>query len=411
MKGHFSLFYGKLSNTLGNYSVNKAVWLTETGYSTYSDNTDSDLFYTSVLPQVYRKLGINTSNSTIAILASPNPKTLLPNQDNLNICYGFKKCQSIEIADLKLLDKYKCPVLMVLYGEKFPMNYFEDLRAYVGKGGTVVFPEGGAVLYYDWNTDNNEIKGVGEKYYDKLHINYLFPWDDVAKKKGLKSKLLSVNTKTQDGINYEWDQTELTGPKYLTGDNLKENDVIIPIIEGTDGIYKGNVAACYKLNSNLKGNIIIQTRSNNTHRISERLQATRCPRLFLLSFASGVEKVFYYCLRDRSKSGSYGIIRNDYTEKPVFQTLKTLTEKCPSGSSRPIIIQREHQYIASWETPNGKKIYCVWSDIIGSSNTIRVKGCAKYYNENGKKINGNKFNLSPSIVYIEGAKDVYFEGE
>ena len=47
--------------------------------------------------------------------------------------------------------------------------------------------------------------------------------------------------------------------------------------------------------------------------------------------------------------------------------------------------------------------------MIGDVNRIRVKGRAKYYNAKGKRIKKKDFILSPSVVYIERANDVYFD--
>lgn len=63
-------------------------------------------------------------------------------------------------------------------------------------------------------------------------------------------------------------------------------------IAGNDS-YKGAVAAVYRLNSELKGSIIIQTRVRTVSNFNkENEQARILPRLYLTSFAYGVDKVF-----------------------------------------------------------------------------------------------------------------------
>lgn len=401
------LFYDKIGKTLVKYNVSKPVWLTETGYVSTADNTDADLFYTDVLPPVYKRLGINCSRVAMGVLYDPR-MTSIWNQDNANVHYGFKSCQLVELSRLKDLSVEAVPVLIVLFGEKFPKGYFDDLRAYVERGGTVVFPEGGAVLYYDWDLDTDQIKGVGSKYYKALHINLMFPWADDAKKLGVK-KMSDVRTMTKTASSYTWKSDDFSGPLYLTDKNLEKGDKMITIVEGTDGQYSGPVAACYKLNSNLKGNVIIQTRPKLSNRVSESLQAARMPRLYILSYALGVDKVFAYCLRDKSETQGYGITHSTMAPKPVYHTLKTLSEKMPSGSSRPVVKTYNNQYIASWTKPDGKKLFCVWSKWVGQSSQITVSGNARYYDEKGKKICKKKFHLSPSVTYIEGAKSVEFE--
>lgn len=401
-------FYNKLNTILQKHHVSKPVWLTETGYVSESDNTDADLFYTEVLPKVYKQLGINCSKTTLGILYDKRMTKGVWNQDNTNVGYGFKTCELVPMNMLKTLSVEAVPVLMVLFGEKFPKGYFDDLRAYVERGGTIVFPEGGAFLYYDWDLDTDEIKGVGGKYYKPLHVGCMFSWDAEAKKLGV-TKMQVVRSASRLVSSYSWRSGDLDSPKYLTETNLHDGDIMIPLIEGTDGKNTGAVAACYKLNSDLKGNVIIQTRPKLSDRTSESLQASRFPRLYLLSYAMGVDKVFAYCLTDRKETYGYGITHLDMTPKPAAYTLKALSEMLPSGSTRPVIKMKDNQYIASWQKPNGQNVYCVWSSWIGQQSTVVVAGKAKYYNEKGKRIRKKRFKLSPNVTYIVGAKSVEFD--
>lgn len=404
-------FYEKVGNLLKKYIVDKPLWLTETGYSTFRDESldNPDRFYTDVLPQVYRTLGINCNKVEMAVLLDSRVNKYLRNQDNPLIYSGFKGVKAVGLDDLATLDIKQLPVLMILFGESFPMSHFQGLVSYVKKGGTVVFPEGGCLLYYDLDISTNELKPVGKTYYKKLHIDCMFTWDAEAKVKGLKSKMKGLRTNPSFSMNYTWSEEDMKSPKYFTEGNLSEGDEMISIIEGYDENFSSPVAVCYKLDSELKGNIIIQSRSNNGNKISESLQAIRYPRLYLLSFASGIDKVFSYCLTDRSQAnGGYGILRKDMTRKPAFYALKTLTEKCPSGASRPTVSVKDHQYVAGWINPDGKKVYAVWSDRLGEEYYITETGRAKFYDCFGNRIKKKKFKISSSVVYIECEKSVVF---
>ena len=402
-------FYQRLDGILRGFSVNKPIWLTETGYCSYPDQSDPDLFYKEILPVVYKKLGIRVDRFRLAVLMPPIANQPLYKQDNISIGYGFKGCEAFNLNELKSLSVESYPVLMVLYGQRFPAQFFNDLKSYIARGGTVVFPEGGAILYYDWNIQTGEKQTVGKQFYEQLHLDYLFTWDKEAKSIGIKSSIKSAKSISGIQTGYKWSDDEYSNPMFLTSKNLKKGDEFIPLVEGDDGSYRGAVAACYKLNSELKGNIIIQNRSNNTHRIPEYLQALRIPRIFLLPFASGVEKMYYYCYRDISLGDCYGIVTKDYRKKPAYLSYQTLTEKLPSGSTRPVVKKLGHQYIAGWNNHQGEKIYCVWSDVVGSSSNIVVKGFARYYDINGRRIKKRHFSLSPSVVYIERAKSVEFK--
>lgn len=405
-------FYEKTVALLKKYNVEKPLWLTETGYSTHVDENSKapDRFYTDVLPLVYKRLGIKTGKVQLAVLLDARVNKYLRNQDNPVIHSGFKGVKAVSLDDMAKLDVKQYPVLMILFGESFPMVYFDGLQSYVAHGGTAVFPEGGILLYYDLNLNNNELKGVGKSYYKKLHIDCMYTWDEEAKEKDVKTKMMGTKMNPLFGVKYSWLDEDLNSPKYFKKNNLEPGDEMIPIVYGYDDGFSAPVAVCYKLDSDLKGNVIIQARNNLGYKISEDLDAIRYPRLFLLSFAVGVDKVFAYSLTDRSaEEGGYGILRKDLSRKPVFYTLRTLTQKCPSGSTRPQVAVYNHQYIASWEKPDGKVVYAVWSDRLGLDNSIKVRGRARYYNDKGKRINKRKYMVTPSVVYIERAKEVKFD--
>lgn len=184
---------------------------------------------------------------------------------------------------------------------------------------------------------------------------------------------------------------------------------MITLLEGTDGKNRGPVAACYKLNSDLKGNVIIQTRPKLSDRVSESHQASRYPRLYLLSYALGVDKVFAYCLTDRKDAYGYGVLHKDLTPKPLVYTLQTLSRMLPSGSTRPTVTMQNNEYIASWSKPNGEIVHCVWSSLIGQSSNIEVKGRARFYNSKGDCISKSSFAVTPDVTYITSAKSVSFK--
>ena len=53
-------------------------------------------------------------------------------------------------------------------------------------------------------------------------------------------------------------------------------------------------------------------------------------------------------------------------------------------------------------------MYGVWTDAVGCQTNIVIKGKARYYDAEGQVLRRKAFQVSPSIVYIEGAKSVDF---
>ena len=139
----------------------------------------------------------------------------------------------------------------------------------------------------------------------------------------------------------------------------------------------------------------------------EEIQAKRLPRVFLISFASGIEKVFWYKSRAAERSDQFeehfGLWHKDYTPKPAFYAYKTLTRMCPSKSTRPQIQRKGNVYIATWKQPNGKKVSAIWT-----SRSIEKIGVANVpqkifdYLGNEVKVLDTTIVVSPMVQYCFG---------
>lgn len=145
---------------------------------------------------------------------------------------------------------------------------------------------------------------------------------------------------------------------------------------------------------------------------TEEIQAQRLPRMFVISFALGVDKVFWYKSRSCELSednGEYfhGLWHKDYTPKPAFYAYQTLTRMCPNKATRPRLQRNDGVYVASWKRPDGKKVCALWT----SGNSVRVNlGINKEYNAYsiyGReiRITPDDFEVSQSVVYIVGTEN------
>lgn len=145
-------------------------------------------------------------------------------------------------------------------------------------------------------------------------------------------------------------------------------------------------------------------------RENEYEQACRLPRIFLVSFAYGIDKVFWYELRSREldifdKEEHFGLLHADLTPKPAYYAYKTLIQFCPSGSSRPSLEVDEDMYVSSWQRPDGEYVWAIWNKSQKKTITCKVKGTPQYYNYLGKKIKRPK-TIGVEVTYIVGAKSV-----
>jgi Chitobiase/beta-hexosaminidase C-terminal domain len=71
--------------------------------------------------------------------------------------------------------------------------------------------------------------------------------------------------------------------------------------------------------------------------IPESVEASYIPRTLLLSYLQGVKRTFIYELLDESAGTGYGLLANDFSEKPAFTSVKNLiaTLQDPGSSFNP----------------------------------------------------------------------------
>ena len=149
--------------------------------------------------------------------------------------------------------------------------------------------------------------------------------------------------------------------------NLHPGDSLIPLISAGTANLRYPIAGIYKLNSDLKGNIIFQTRMYaKISSDKEAEQAHRVPRLYLIAFSYGIDKVFWYNLRSREKDLTYsednfGLLHRDLSDKPAMKAYRTLTEMCPDGSERPQLAVTDGLYHAKWHKPDGTEMHALWA--------------------------------------------------
>ena len=148
--------------------------------------------------------------------------------------------------------------------------------------------------------------------------------------------------------------------------------------------------------------------------LSEEEQSVRVPRVFLISFALGVDKVFWYksrsCeIRQDDKEDHFGLWHKDYSVKPAYHAYQTLTKMCPNKSSRPRLERYGSVYLASWKRPDKKKVWSIWTTKDESDVSLSISNDYDAFDGYGKKIEINDskvFKVTPFLTYIVGAKQV-----
>ncbi len=152
---------------------------------------------------------------------------------------------------------------------------------------------------------------------------------------------------------------------------------------------------------------------NTIGRKNDTIAGKRLPRIFLISFACGVEKVFWYKSRARELDPNdgedfYGLWHKDFSPKPAYYSYKTLIKMCPNKSTRPKLRRDGNVYTASWKHPDGKKAWALWTSKEKDKVNLEIKGKFMCYDDKGNvlDIEGNNLDITNSVIYIIGAKSV-----
>lgn len=405
--------FNALKGNMEKYHWSMPVWITEIGMHTASkldkSNTNYE-FFTKVVPQALKRIGKTIKGLNYGIIRDTKAKysTLTDSEIEEYILKRNAIPMFLTLDQLKDVDVSKVPVIVATSDESFPSQYFPYLLNYVKRGGTTILPYG-APLYYD--RAESGWKSVGSMYANQLHIGELFWWTDEAKKLNAPETPTYSKESSQFGYNYAYTFDKNTGrtARYLTSSSLRGNDKMMPITYAGNDKYRGVVAALYQLNSDLKGNFIIQTRVRTQRYVDKEVeQARRLARFYLTSFAYGIDKVFWYnfraCEIDSTYSeDNFGIVHKDLSPKPAYFAYKMLTTMCPSGSSRPTLEKTGNIYVSKWTRPDGKSVTALWSPNGITYTKVNIVLKAKVYNYMGKEIKSfdtNRFMVTSGVTYI-----------
>ncbi len=401
-----------LKNLMKKYNLEKKpIWITEVGWSTAKAGD----FYQKVLPTAFKRAGIDLAKSNLAVVNDPdNGGGGGFNFSPANNINGFKEVKSIKLKDLATLDAAAYPVLMPALSEEFPSKYIPDLLSYLKAGGTLLLPAG-LPFYFDIQEDANggfKKVQVNNKYMKTFHMD----WEAWWTKKGVPEK--EKWQKPAPGFEDQFKVEFKPSSRFLTAANLKEGDEFIPVLmAGTDD-YQAPIVAVYKLNSDLKGNIIVCTPRASIESVPESRQAEMLPRTYIIALANGVERVFWYNFRsaewkDDEREAHFGIVRKDLSPKPSFQAYKTLTSLCPSGSTVPLMKNSGSVYLANWKRPDGVNVWALWSSRFEQNVKLEIKGkVSDAVNHLGEKqtVPASEYKAAPALLYIVGPDSITIPG-
>ncbi len=362
-----------LKKLMNKYDVEKDIWITEIGWPTQKTE---DLLG-DIIDCGLKTAGVELSQLKVAIIDDPEYNYGGKNLNVEKLIHGAM-VKSITLVELARLDPGEFKVLLLPPTENFPMSYFAGLENYVKNGGTVIFWRG-VPLYYDLRKmadgGSKDVK-VGEEFRQRLHLGWEAWW--TAKNVPAETKRYIIADEFKDKIKIK--DRELPAGVFLTASGLRSGDRMTQIIWGEKNGYKGCVAALYQLNSDLKGNVIAIAFKQISSGVSETVQAEILPRAYLLAFQAGVKKIFWYELQATEsescdQEAHFGLLHRDLSPKPGFDACRTLIAMRPYGTTRQTIVSNKNNaYLASWDRPDGVKVWALWSGSEPVDCVLRLDG-------------------------------------
>ena len=325
--------------------------------------------------------------------------------DNVEIDY-------VSLDQLKTLSPKTHPCLLLPPGEHFPTPFFDDLVKYVRNGGTLILV-GGVPLYYVSNWDSHGFLTSNGYASDSYRNTLRIGWEAWWTKKNVPEHARLAPAKEYEDLLKIAVKDE--GSRFLNDSKLKPGDKLIPIINASTQDYTAPVAAVIKFDSDYKGALIVSTIMNggNTNISSEPNQGVFLAQAYLLAFAQGVERYFWYEFQaveqdDVDREHHFGMVHRDLSPKTGYLAMKTLTKMRPAGSVQTSDWRNDDFCQVSWKRPDGKTVVAIW--IPGSEGERTIKLDSKIESAcdcfgNPVKIptaQGTEYTLklSPKILYL-----------
>ena len=398
----------ELRELMKKHNLDKPVWVTEIGNSSGEQPV---AFVREVVGAALKKLEIDPASQTIGIIRDDENFWYA---DGIHMQVGeilpeAKKLRTLKFIELPALKPEACPVVILPGVEGFPVRQFGFVRDYVKRGGTVVIP-GGIPFYFNVEKQPDGMftnAWLTRQCPGELH----FGWEASWTRNGVPAETQEV----VPGEEFpELSPRKFSAGRFLTAANLKGNDRMIPIFYGVKGEYKAPVAALYRFDSDLKGNLVLIPGVMNECS-SEIQQASLLVRQHLLLLSAGVEGICYYRFRagewNRGREANFGILHRDFSPKPAAGAFQTLTRLYPEGSGQVAISEPAAGVrTAVWQQPGGQRIYAVWS--LSGDRRIKFSGEAVQIEDLcGKemKLSNNFFEARTAPVYFHAAPGTTLE--
>ncbi len=397
----------------------KPIWITEMGYTSSSPSPCTIKY----IARAVEILGHDVSKISVAYIGDEKYEFYSDalKGDVHQMIPNARKYKQISFKKLRSLSSEKYPVLFIGENEAFPYDYLDALYSYVESGGIVV-STGGIPFYFDIKIDKNgvakRVEGLGRaggKFLRLAHkssndsdISFVKPH---LTNKGVDRGYVSIKESAKGFEDIKPDG-HYYGRIFPHNQFVNEDDQFIPILYGVFDDKKIPLGAIYKYGGGIKGGFISMPARNKMYS-SEEMQARLLPRQFILARSVGVEKVFYYSLRnletDYTSESHFGIVKRNLEPKLPYQAYKTLTDTL--DNAKPKVKNIDGIYIATWKKSDGTPVCALWTKMYERRVTLEILGKAKEvknylgvplsYTQTDNQL---RLKVCGDIVYLVGVK-------
>ena len=292
----------------------------------------------------------------------------LPPGSAVEACFGARLRERLAAGDVDLV--------VYPFGETFPVDTFDDVLAFVERGG-VLADLGGMPLWYPVSEPSPGVfaKYAGndgrnsESFREKLGINAVAWWIDPSLP---REETPAFPTAEAKAAGYLGDPAGERGIRFQTPKRLGPGDEFVPLLalEGPDGRPGAVAASVTRRDGGRRGCLVLSGVKGRgaTDSAGEDGQARYLARAMAIAFAEGVDQYFWYEFRSRETDPQYsehhfGLTHRNFTPKPAWGVYRNFVLARPEGSVQtPGAWHAEDRtfFFPQWTRPDGTKAGILW---------------------------------------------------
>ena len=290
-------------------------------------------------------------------------ETALPRGSTLEVCFGARLRERLAAGDVDLV--------VYPFDETFPVDTFDDVCAFVERGG-VLADFGGMPMWYParetapgvFKLEEQDAEG---RYRNRLRMGVAAYWTNPA----LPRQRAAFPTDAALAAGFQGDPAGISVARFQTPERLREGDEFIPLLTLKDADGNEAVAASVTRLDGGRGGatIVCGVLGRGLASAGEEGQARYLPRAMAIAFAEGVEHYSWYEFRSPERDPQYsedhfGLTHRDFSPKPALDTYATFAAMRPAGSMQapgPWHDEAREFFFPRWTRPDGTEAGVLWT--------------------------------------------------